>query len=274
MDTQNSASASEFDDGFNLDFDPLADFSFEQDAEDVNLGILGDGPYSFPDPNAVPQYQKELVSFDKSDSAEERIAALFSQMPTMQRTLYAILAACTAPVPTDALQSRIEELTEHHHSVYGPLTLCDLLERAGAIAQTDEEGRVLKDMEREPLRVEVDGVEYWRVAPAPEVYWCITDEGRAWLDDYKPLELIAQLFVNEPQYAGVFTTCLTMCAREGGASLREIGDVVDDEPVLQDPKRYAMYFIDKLEHADAVAWTGKWSATDAGRSYLKSLEEE
>ena len=57
-------------------------------------------------------------------------------------------------------------------------------------------------------------------------------------------------------------------------SLREIGDVVDDEPVLQSPKRYAMYFIDKLEHAGAVEWTGQWSATEYGRAYLDSLNEE
>ena len=62
------------------------------------------------------------------------------------------------------------------------------------------------------------------------------------------MEMIAALYETEPQYGAIFTTCLELCARDGGASLREIGDVVDDEPVLQNPKRYAMYFIDKLEH--------------------------
>ena len=50
-------------------------------------------------------------------------------------------------------------------------------------------------------------------------------------------------------------------------------DVVDDEPALQNPKRYAMYFIDKLEHAGAVEWTGQWSATEHGRAYLHADNE-
>ena len=121
--------------------------------------------------------------------------------------------------------------------------------------------------------MEVDGVEYWRVAPAPEVFWSLTEAGAAKLDSYRPMEMIAALYETEPQYGAIFTTCLELCARDGGASLREIGDVVDDEPVLQNPKRYAMYFIDKLEHAGAVEWTGQWSATEHGRAYLHADNE-
>ncbi len=165
-------------------------------------------------------------------------------------------------------------MKRHHHSVYDPLTFADLLARAGAIEQTDETGTPLAKVEQEPLRVEVDGAEFWRVAPAPAVYWHLTADGAAQLDTYRPLEMIARLYEEDPRYAEVFTTCLALCARGDGASLREIGDVVDDEPVLQSPKRYAMYFIDKLEHAGAVEWTGQWSATEYGRAYLDSLNEE
>ena len=105
--------------------------------------------------------------------------------------------------------------------------------------------------------MEVESVEYWRVAPAPEVFWSLTEAGAAKLDSYRPMEMIAALYETEPQYGAIFTTCLELCARDGGASLREIGDVVDDEPVLQNPKRYAMYFIDKLEHA--APWNGRAS---------------
>ena len=141
------------------------------------------------------------------------------------------------------------------------------------IEQTDEGGTPLAEVEQEPLRVEVDGVEYWRVAPAPEVFWSLTEAGAAKLDSYRPMEMIAALYETEPQYGAIFTTCLELCARDGGASLREIGDVVDDEPVLQNPKRYAMYFIDKLEHAGAVEWTAQWSATEHGRAYLHADNE-
>lgn len=256
------------------DFDPLQAFAFDDETEDEEApSVLAEGPFNMPNPEATPQFQRDLVAFDNGETAEERIDALFAQMPTFHKMLFAILGACDTPVATDELEAAITEMKRHHHSVYEPLTLCNLLERAGAIAQTDEEGTLLTEVEQEPLRVEVDGVEFWRVAPAPEVYWGLTDAGAAKLDTYRPLEMIARLYEAEPQYGDIFTTCLELCARDGGASLREIGDVVDDEPVLQNPKRYAMYFIDKLEHAGAVEWTGQWSATEHGRTYLHAEDE-
>lgn len=270
MTTQDQAVSSLFEEDMTIDFNPLEEFAFDDEGRDV----LAEGPYSMPDPSAVPQFQRELVSFENHDTADERIEALFGQMPTMNRLLFSILARCTEPVASDELADHIQEASRHHHSVYAPLTLCGLLERAGAIVQTDGGGTPLRCLEQEPLRVVLEGVEFWRPAPAPEVFWSLTEEGRAHLDSYRPLELIARCFAEEPRYTDVLATCLRLCAQDGGASLRSIGDVVDDEPVLQNPKRYAMYFIDKLEHAAAVEWKGQWIITDAGRQYLESLEEE
>lgn len=256
------------------DFDPLQAFAFDDEtSDDEDASVLAEGPFNLPNPEATPQFQRDLVAFDNSEAAEERIGALFAQMPTFHKMLFAIMGACASPIPTAELEAAIAEMKRHHHSVYEPLTLCNLLERAGAIAQTDKNGTPLTEVEQEPLRVEVDGAEFWRVAPAPEVYWSLTDAGAAKLDSYRPMEMIGALYEAEPQYGDIFTTCLELCAREGGASLREIGDVVDDEPVLQSPKRYAMYFIDKLEHANAVEWTGTWSATEHGRAYLHAEDE-
>ena len=227
------------------DFDPLQAFVFDDDtdADDEAPSVLAEGPFNMPNPEAAPQFQRDLVAFDNGETAEERIDALFAQMPTFHKMLFTIMGTCASPLPTADLEEVIAEMKRHHHSVYEPLTLCNLLERAGAIAQ------------------------------APEVFWSLTEAGAAKLDSYRPMEMIAALYEAEPQYGAIFTTCLELCARDGGASLREIGDVVDDEPVLQNPKRYAMYFIDKLEHAGAVEWTGQWSATEHGRAYLHADNE-
>ena len=251
------------------DFDPLQAFAFDDDtdADDEAPSVLAEGPFNMPNPEAAPQFQRDLVAFDNGETAEERIDALFAQMPTFHKMLFTIMGTCASPLPTADLEEVIAEMKRHHHSVYEPLTLCNLLERAGAIAQTDENGTPLAEVEQEPLRVEVESVEYWRV------FWSLTEAGAAKLDSYRPMEMIAALYETEPQYGAIFTTCLELCARDGGASLREIGDVVDDEPVLQNPKRYAMYFIDKLEHAGAVEWTGQWSATEHGRAYLHADNE-
>lgn len=254
-----------------VDFNPLEAFDFHDENEEG--GVLAEGPFSFPNPDAVPSFQRELVSFANGDTAAERIEALFDQMPTLQHMLFGMLSACATPLPNEDLVARVEEMKAHHHTVYGSLTLANLLERAGAIVQTDGEGVPLTEVEQEPLQVEVDGVAFWRVAPVPEVYWSLTEEGAEKLDTYRPLERIAACFAEEPRYAPIFTTCLEMTAQPGGVSLRALGDVVDDEPVLQSPKRFAMYFIDKLEHAGAVEWTGQWSITEHGRAYLQELKE-
>lgn len=261
------------DESLTVDFDPLEAFGFD-DAEDEEAGILAEGPYSMPNPEAAPSFQRDLVSFANGETATERIEALFAQMPTLQRMLFAILDACASPVATADLETTITAMKQHHHSVYEPLTLCNLLKRAGAIEETDEEGTPLTAVEQEPTQVEVDGVAYWRVTPAPEVFWSLTEAGTAQRDSYRPLEMIANLFAEEPQYADIFTTCLTLCSHGDGTTLGAIGNVVDDEPVLQNPKRYAMYFIDKLEHAGAVEWKGQWAITEAGRTYLAGMNEE
>ena len=64
-----------------------------------------------------------------------------------------------------------------------------------------------------------------------------------------------------------------MCSAEGGVQVKAIGDMVDDDPAVQKPRRYAMYFIDKLERAGALDWQGAWVTTDAGRAYLSSQAE-
>lgn len=272
--TQNDAAQGfSFDEEAAIDFNPLEAFAFDDETEGEEESVLAEGPYNMPNPEAVPQFQRDLVAFDNAEDASERIEALFAQMPTLQRMLFAILDACDEPIASEELEARIEEMKRHHHSVYEPLTFCSLLERAGAVVQTDEEGTLLTEVEQEPLRVTIDDVEFWQPAPPPQVYWHLTEPGRAQRDTYQPMELIAACYAAEPQYADIFTTVLELVAHEGGASLRAIGDVVDDEPVLQSPKRYAMYFIDKLEHAGAVEWKGQWTITDAGRDYLTSQNE-
>lgn len=267
----------------NIDFDPLEEYSFlgvntgesiaTEEVEDMP-SVFAEGPYNFPNPDAVPQFQRDLVSFENGETARERIDALFAQMPTFQKFLYSIVSECLSPISTDNLESHINQTMRNHQSVYEALTFVDLLKRAGAIEQTDEEGTPLEEFVQEPLEIDIDGVQYWRVAPAPVVYWCTTEDGRKKIDEYKPLEKIANLYKEEPEYAEIFTTCLKMCAQGDGCEMREIGNVVDDEPVLQNPKRFAMYFIDKLEHAGAVEWTNKWSITNYGREFLQNMGNE
>lgn len=127
--------------------------------------VLAEGPFNMPNPEAAPQFQRDLVAFDNGETAEERIDALFAQMPTFHKMLFTIMGTCASPLPTADLEEVIAEMKRHHHSVYEPLTLCNLLgTRRGHRSDRRERAPRMAEVEQEPLRVEVEGVEYWRVA--------------------------------------------------------------------------------------------------------------
>lgn len=248
-------------------FDPLQDFAFDDDPDGpTEPGTLDDGPYGLPVGANAPKLSSD--AFDKSDDASERIATLFERMVPHARVLMAVLGLAQEPVSPDAVNTEITELQKHHHSVYAPSTFCDLLDRAGAICQTNDKGVPLKDIEREPNVVTVDGEDFWMVAPPPEVFWTITNEGRAYFDAYQPLEQIRNLLTDEPHYAHLYRHVLHQASADGGATVGQLDSFVLADEASQNPKRYATYFVDKLERAGAVDWQGTWVITAAGRDYL------
>ncbi|WP_282209396.1 hypothetical protein [Parvibacter caecicola] len=254
-------------------FDPLQDFAFDDGLEgEADPGTLDDGPYGLPVGANAPKLSSD--AFDKAERAEERISTLFERMVPHTRVLMAIMDLAQQPVAPREVNDQITELQQHHHSVYAPSTFCDLLDRAGAICQTNEEGVPLKDIEREPDVVTVDGEDFWMVAPPPEVFWTLTDEGRAYFDAYQPLEQIRTLFADEPHYAHLYRHVLEQTALDGGATVGQLDPFILADEAAQNPKRYATYFMDKLERTGAVDWQGSWVATAAGRDYLADFTDE
>lgn len=52
------------------DFDPLQAFVFDDDtdADDEAPSVLAEGPFNMPNPEAAPQFQRDLVAFDNGES--------------------------------------------------------------------------------------------------------------------------------------------------------------------------------------------------------------
>lgn len=88
------------------DFDPLQAFVFDDDtdADDEAPSVLAEGPFNMPNPEAAPQFQRDLVAFDNGETAEERIDALFAQMPTFHKMLFTIMGTCASPSPRPTLR--------------------------------------------------------------------------------------------------------------------------------------------------------------------------
>ena len=50
----------------------------------------------------------------------------------------------------------------------------------------------------------------------------------------------------------------------------EIEALLRGDPLLENPKIYASFFIDALELAGGIAWDEKWRTTPAGKEFVDS----
>lgn len=145
-----------------------------------------------------------------------------------------------------------------------PAAMVDILVRNGLIAEqmllngAPYEGTI-EDMQLDP---EVD--EEFVV----ESSLSITDEGIRLLEEYAPRNTMARLFVEKPQYVPTFKATLEACRVEGGCGRVGLENAIDDTlPRLEEEGGrtvYAQYFIDALESAGGIEWSGAWRTTDAG----------
>ena len=220
--------------------------------------------------------------------AEERIADLLEAMAPRRTVLldvdpdgsmHPVTAAGSEGVPAGAMEAvravnaRVDELQENNFSVYSAANLCSLLEKAGAIERVTAEGEPAEDIEIEPQTVVVDGVEYLEAREPVEIYWHITEPGRAALEADKPLERLRALLDEDAAYAPIYQRILRLCTADGGATTPAINNAVDHTPLVQKPRFYAPHFVDRLEKCDALAWKKAWCITDIGRAGLDMLAD-
>ena len=73
----------------------------------------------------------------------------------------------------------------------------------------------------------------------------------------------------ESVYLPVYERVLAFCAQEPRTK-PQIDAIVDDDPLVQKPRRYSNHFIELLENREALSWhDGGWNATELGRRYLE-----
>ena len=226
------------------------------DEEDV-LPYLGD-----PDANHIP----EVVVDDRPASV--RTEELFSRMKPRRRVLLGVLDLCREPAGVDAVNARIDELQSEQRSVFDGAALTALLERAGALEK-------LQDVEeQEPQTVVVDGVEYLEPAAKIEVRYRTTEAGQAMLDADRPADRLHEVLERDAVYKPIYLRILKACDEEGGKTAKELGALVDSDPLVQQPRFWAAHFFNILGECDALIWNRTWQTTDLGRAAIEELELE
>lgn len=203
--------------------------------------------------------------------AEERIRALFTAMAPRRSVLLGILSFCTEAQPVSAVTAHIDALQDNNFSVYSPANLCALLENAEALECVTPDGNPAPQGELEPKVVVIDGVKYLEPAEPIQVCWLTTTDGRAYLEEDKPLDRLLELLASEASYAVIYQRILMLTAQEQGATTAEIGEAVDDDPLVQKPRFYAAHFVDRLEKCEALLWKKTWCITEIGEEGLKAL---
>ena len=99
-----------------------------------------------------------------------------------------------------------------------------------------------------------------------------TKQGEAILAEFDSVARFERLLSDEPEgYLEAYLIVLDACADEG-ASLKAVEASLAGHPALTNPKRvYAGYFISKLEHVGAIAWTDAWRITEDGKRIIAAL---
>ena len=133
--------------------------------------------------------QAKMLYEQKADdrTPEERIVDLFESLEPRRRVLLGILEYLDEPKRSDALQEKVVELQEYDHSVYSGYDYSLLLEEAGAIRKVSEDGSEFDEEEEQlPDIVEVDGERFYKPTDGKQVFWVVTDDGRAYREADDP----------------------------------------------------------------------------------------
>ena len=136
--------------------------------------------------------------------------------------------------------------------------------------------------------VEVDGVQYLEPAGRGEgpaaggeegepgaavVRLKTTQVGLAALEREQDMGRFQEILDEDAGLDNIYRMLLDCCSNEGGATAKELGDAVDDQPELQEPRLYASYFYDKMAERDLIEWTGKaWGITEFGKRAVQYLD--
>lgn len=260
-----------FDEEFDLDeeFDPLAVDNAEIDQEEMD----DENPYDtvdYPTMRNMPEaMQRDAVySPARQGSARNAILELLDHNPARRPVLLGIVGFCGLEgKPASAVTEEVERLQKDNRSVYEPMTLCRMLERAGALElEMPEVSEEKEDVE--------SGVEYLEIKEQVDPVWHATEVGMEVREELTQGAAFRDIVLDrDSKYLEVYRAVMEALA-ESPRSKAEIEELVDTFEVVQSPRRFGGHFIDMLERTDAIVWKDRsWQISDLGRAMLAQMAE-
>lgn len=255
-------------DEFEDEYDPLAadDSVIDQDEMD------DDNPYDtvdFPTLRNMPveMGRESVYTPEHAGSIQKAVHSLVDHNPGRRKVLLAIVDMCRDGLPASQVAERVDALQKDNRSVFAPMTLCRMLERAGALAlEMPEPAEEIEDVE--------NNVTYLEIKEAIDPVWYSTVEGLEAYDELTQGAAFRDIVLDrDSAYIDVYRAVMKEVS-DGGRSKLQIENLVDSFPIVQSPRRFGGHFIDMLERTDAIEWKDRaWHITDLGRSMLAEMEQ-
>lgn len=254
-------------DALDEEFDPL-----EVDDADIDQEWMDDlNPYDtidYPTMRNMPEsvHHDPVYSPSRQGSATAALRALLEQNPNRRPVLLSILALCEGGCAASVVAEKVAEWQEENWSVYGPMTLCRMLETAGALELT------MPPVSSEQTAPE-DGVAYLVISESIDPVWTTTEEAAQLRRDYDSTERMHRTLEQEGEavYAQVYLAVLR-ALEESPRSMDEIERICADFPITAKPKRYGQHFIDVLESRGCAYWKNHaWAVTPIGEQFAEEL---
>ena len=255
----------EFD--FEEDFDPLAldDIVIDQDEID------DDNPYDtvdFPAVREMPQHMQRDAVYtpDVQGSADAAIRALIDHNPARRDVLLAIIDTCRGGCASSVVAVKIDEVQANNRSVFAPMTLCRMLERAGALElEMPETTTEMEDPEA--------NVEYLEIKETVDPVWTSTEAGLAIYEEMSRGDEFRDIVLDrDSKYLEVYKAVLGLVSA-GPVHRQAIEQLVDTFDIVKSPRRFGGHFIDMLEKTSAITWKNQaWTITELGQSMYDEMK--
>ena len=253
---------------FDDEFDPLAvdDSIIDQEWMD------DENPYDtidYPTMRNMPEtvHHDPVYSPERQGSARAALQALIVRNPNRRPVLLNIIGLAEGGCASSVISERVEEWQRDNWSVYAPMTLCRMLERAGAL--TLEMPEIAEEQESAE-----EGVSYLEIKETVDPIWHATADALKLRAEYMGGAQFRAIVLesDESRYAEVYERVMDALA-EAPRKLAAIEELTDTMDITKSPRRFGQHFIDILEATDCILWgAGAWNLTDLGRAMLAELK--
>lgn len=249
--------------GFEEDYDPLEVDDSLIDQEDMD----DENPYDtvdYPTMRNMPESMRREAVYTpaRMGSAHAALLELFDHNPARRNVLLGIIDVCRDGCAASVVKECVDELQKDNLSVYAPMTLCRMLERAGAL--TLEMPQVANEVEDAE-----SGVEYLEIRQKIDPVWHATEDGLAVYDELTDGSAFRDIVLDrDSAYLDVYLAVMEKLNEEpcGKAA---VDDLVDTFEAAKNPRRFGGHFIDMLERVDAAEWKDRaWRLTDFGKEMI------